>query len=376
MNDPIELIEALEHPNVQAFIHMLRFGEGTQGDDGFRIVFGGRKFVGKDGIIGTLDDFADHPRGSVTATLGGKPITSTAAGAGQFLSRTWDGVAKQYGLLDFSPKNQLLAIVALIKGRRALEDVIAGRFEQAVMKCNKEWASLPGSPYGQPVVTMAEARAQYEAGGGTYAEEGAAAPRAAAPAPAGTGIPPNPFTQQEADMPHPFLFPAITALIDLVPKLGGLFSSGSPTSTRNIKAAEIVVNAAKDAIGAANEQELVESIARDPAAAAAARDAIEKAWFQITEVGGGIQAAREAAVKYQAPDSKSFIHNPAFWISILLVAMPFMLLVDVFYVHPDSYQSELRTQIVTGVLMVISMVGAFWLGSSMGSQKKNDILTR
>ena len=30
--------------------------------------------------------------------------------------------------------------------------------------------------------------------------------------------------------------------------------------------------------------------------------------------------------------------------------MPMMLLVDVFYVHPDKYTGEIRTQIVTGVL--------------------------
>jgi hypothetical protein len=69
-----------------------------------------------------------------------------------------------------------------------------------------------------------------------------------------------------------------------------------------------------------------------------------------------------------------FWRNPAFWISIILLAMPFMLLVDVFYIHPDAYESELRTQVVTGVLAVIMMVGGFWIGSSIGSLKKDDAL--
>lgn len=149
---------ALENKNVFAFLRMLRHGEGTLSIDGYRIMFGGDRF----------DSYMDHPRVAVTRKLGGKPITSTAAGAYQFLSRTWDGLVKQYGFKDFSPANQDLAAVALIKGRKALEDVIDGRFEQAILKCNKEWASLPGSPYGQPVVTMLKAMQVYESSGGTY----------------------------------------------------------------------------------------------------------------------------------------------------------------------------------------------------------------
>lgn len=172
----------------------------------------------------------------------------------------------------------------------------------------------------------------------------------------------------------PFLLAALPALIDLVPKLAPMFSSGSERSQRNIKAAEVVVAAAKEAIGAVNEQQLVEAIQTDPTMAQKVREAVEAKWFEITEVGGGIQAARVAAEKYTQPGAPGFWLNPAFWISLVLIAMPFMLLVDVFFVHPDSYDGNLRTQIVTGILMVISMVGAFWLGSSMGSQKKDGLL--
>jgi hypothetical protein len=174
----------------------------------------------------------------------------------------------------------------------------------------------------------------------------------------------------------PFIMAALPALIDLVPKLGAMFSSGSAMSERNIKAAELVISAAKDAIGATNEQDLVQKIAADPAMAEAVRKGIEGVWFELQEVGGGIAAAREAADKYLAPEAKGFWHNPAFWISLVLLAMPLLLLVDVFFVHPASYDTNLRTQIVTGVLMVISIVGGFWLGSSMGSQKKTEALTK
>jgi muramidase (phage lysozyme) len=371
MSDPIELLHALQNPNVRAFLRMLRHGEGTSSDDGYRVMFGGGHLVGLDGQPGTADDFADHPRRAITRKLGGKPITSTAAGAYQFLSRTWDGLVAQYGFADFSPTNQDLGATALIKGRRALDDVIAGRFEQAVVKCNREWASLPGSPYGQPVVTMARARQEYEAHGGSYAEVervdqvNTTKPEAISAAASTSHAKEQPMA--------PFIAAVLPALIDLVPKLGRIFSSGSDTAERNIKAAEVVVAAAKEAIGARNEQELLETLQGDPTAAAAVRAAIESVWYKLDEVGGGIQGARAANAQYMQPGAPGFWLNPAFWLSLVLLAMPFMLLIDVFFVHPETYDGNLRVQIVTGVLLVISIVGGYWLGTSFSSQRKTEL---
>jgi muramidase (phage lysozyme) len=154
--DVIDLLDYSQNQNVRAFLRMLRHGEGTSGEDGYQIMFGGEKF----------SSFSDHPRRKITKPMGKTKITSTAAGAYQFLERTWDGLVRQYGFKDFSPENQDLAAIALIVGRGAIQDVIAGRFETAVLKCNREWASLPGSPYGQPVVTMAKAREVYLQFGG------------------------------------------------------------------------------------------------------------------------------------------------------------------------------------------------------------------
>lgn len=374
--DPIALIDALTHPNVRAFLRMLRHGEGTADDDGYRVMFGGAHLVGLDGQPGTADDFADHPRQLITRKLGGKPISSTAAGAYQFLSKTWDGLVRQYGFADFTPANQDLGAVALILGRKALDDVIAGRFDAAVAKCNREWASLPGSPYGQPVVTLARARQEYEAHGGTYATAQPEPATSAADwinpeAIAADTISPQP---QETPM-APFVAAVLPSLIDLVPKLGKLFSSGSETAERNVKAAEIVVAAAKEAIGARNEQELMETIKGDPAAAAAVRNAIEAQWFKLEEVGGGIEAARQANAVYLQPGAPGFWMNPAFWVSLLFLVMPFLILADMLFVHPDSYNDTLRIQIVTATLALLSVVGAYWLGTSFSSQRKSDART-
>lgn len=64
----------------------------------------------------------------------------------------------------------------------------------------------------------------------------------------------------------PFIAAALPAIINAVPSLIRVFGD-SPTSERNAKAAELVVEAAKQATGARNEQEVVEILSTDPSAA-------------------------------------------------------------------------------------------------------------
>ena len=45
----------------------------------------------------------------------------------------------------------------------------AGRFDAAVAKVRKVWASLPGAGYGQREESMARVRTAYVAAGGTLA---------------------------------------------------------------------------------------------------------------------------------------------------------------------------------------------------------------
>lgn len=135
--------EALQSQNVQAFLQLIRTGEGTLGESGYSIIFGGKHFYG----------FDDHP--GIYVPFGN--TTSSAAGAYQILERTWREMQSKYDLSDFSPRSQDIAAVGLIKRRGALLDVLEGRFNTAIQKCNKEWASLPLSPYGQPTLTMKRA---------------------------------------------------------------------------------------------------------------------------------------------------------------------------------------------------------------------------
>lgn len=149
----IKIKKSVTDKNVIAFLKTIRIGEGTSGPDGYRTLFGG----------GVFSSFSDHPNQKIRA--GG--YVSTAAGAYQFLYSTWKECQLALQLSDFSPSNQDLAAVYLINRRGALQDVIDGRFDRAVEKCNQEWASLPGSPYGQPTENLATIRNKFKEFGGT-----------------------------------------------------------------------------------------------------------------------------------------------------------------------------------------------------------------
>lgn len=148
----------LQNKNIQAFLKVIRFSEGTDGPDGYRTMFGGTRK--KHRLFD--NDFKDHPR--IPQRAAG--LTSTAAGAYQFLSTTWDELAHKLDLKDFSPDNQDYACCQLISDNNALNDVWNGKFDVAIQKLNKVWASFPGSPYGQPTHTLTELSIEYIKQGG------------------------------------------------------------------------------------------------------------------------------------------------------------------------------------------------------------------
>jgi|GEM_PF-1509440 len=137
-----QLEQALNNPKVRQFLDLIAHTEGTEGN-GYRTAFGG-------GRLGSLND---HPRYMKSFTQqNGKTNKTSAAGRYQFLSSTWDGVARQYGLNDFSPRNQDLGAVALLAQNGALGDILKGDMTGAVRKSGRTWASLPTAPasYSQP----------------------------------------------------------------------------------------------------------------------------------------------------------------------------------------------------------------------------------
>jgi muramidase (phage lysozyme) len=173
--------QLLGKPQVRALLNTLRYAEGTAGDAGYQTKFTGAKFdPNKSGWR--------HPR-TIMGSPGG--YRSDAAGAYQFLSTTWDGVQKELGLKDFSPKSQDIAALRLIERRGALDPFLKGeKFGVVMNKLAPEWASLPTtagrSYYGQPVKKLGDLYNYYEGQKQTVGAQPPAALPATQTPPSGT----------------------------------------------------------------------------------------------------------------------------------------------------------------------------------------------
>ena len=131
-------------PERRALLNTIRYAEGTwkDGEDkGYQIMYGGGQF----------QDLSRHPERVIV-----KRYTSAAAGAYQFLPKTWKGVAKELKLSSFEPRHQDQAALHLVERRGALKEIDRkGLTRNAMAKLAPEWASFPTwtgrSAYGQPV---------------------------------------------------------------------------------------------------------------------------------------------------------------------------------------------------------------------------------
>lgn len=173
-DEPVTIEEA--NRNRAAFLMMLRHAEGTADPEGYRALFGHTAARPK-----LFDSWADHPRRAVQFTDGaGRRLWTSAAGAFQFMAvsplpdgsgrstrvDTWDRLRASLALPDFGPASQDRAALALVDECGALDDVDAGRVVEAVRKCRRVWASLPGAGYAQGERSMEWLTARYAAAGG------------------------------------------------------------------------------------------------------------------------------------------------------------------------------------------------------------------
>ncbi len=332
--------------NLKAFLQVIRHCEGTAGPDGYRTLFGGKLF----------DSYDRHPAIYTKFTLKGKSYTSSAAGAYQFLKGTWDNLVKQNKFPDFSPDSQDQGAVALIRGRGALRDVEEGRFEVALKKCNKEWASLPGSPYGQPVKTVEYCKQIYKQFGGEYM----VAPLVAAVA---------------MSAAKPFVMAAFEALAKELPTLGKIFGSGSDVSNRNLQAAEAIVNIVKETVGAKNEQEAVDIVRNDTSARQAADDAVRSNAFELFGMDfSNVGEAREFNQKFADSKSGFWTNSPAFWVTVMTIPLPYYVVHRVMTGPLELFSTDVRASIASAVVsMVLGGVIGFWLGASFTTSKSRGL---
>lgn len=147
--------------NLKAFLDMIAVSEIgrkllRESDDGYNVLVGGTLF----------HSYADHPRTVVKLR---PDLSSSAAGRYQILMRYFDFYKRELGLRDFSPASQDKIAIRLIQECRAMADIEAGRFDEAVRKCRSRWASLPGAGYKQHENDIAYLREAYTRAGGLLA---------------------------------------------------------------------------------------------------------------------------------------------------------------------------------------------------------------
>lgn len=133
-----QLMQLMNNPNARKMLDLIAAAEGVK--YGYNTLFGNQR----------IDNLSAHPNiKKPFKQTDGQVKYTTAAGRYQFLKDTWDGLARQYGIKDFSPQSQDFGALALLAQNGALPYVLKGDFNTAIKKSGSTWASLPTSPYAQ-----------------------------------------------------------------------------------------------------------------------------------------------------------------------------------------------------------------------------------
>lgn len=392
----------LASANVKAMFRVIRSGESWNDDENpgsehdekaFRVRYAGwnpetRRYNPR----AFFDSFDDHPRIFELTPTGKK---SSASGAFQIVATTWDDLRRQFPWLGpkFTPFEQMLAAALLMYRRGALDDVIDGRLEEAVAKCGKEWASLPGSTLedGGSELEWERVRAVWKRWGGGVPRIVAVSPGdSPAPAPIeekSTQARPEDVArilaaeraakpkEKEADVAPVLLtmLPAIMqAITQAVPALATLFGKNAEKVQDKIEAASAIVDIVTTATGSVNAQEAVEKIAADPQVAAKAKAAVLSdpvVMMMLGEAGGGGIDGARAFVTANAnnPQTIGILSVVTYWVLGFLTfanVAGFAMAGILAWNDRDEWQQIVSTLIQADINAAFAAVG-FWLGSSL-----------
>lgn len=356
-----ECSDYLQNGQIRAFLRCIREGESGQDDSAYTIVNGGTHFDAPPWV---------HPWHGVSTTHGAR-----ASGAYQFLGTTWARVADALGLSgdQFTPPNQDCGAVYLIAGRGALQAILDGDLVKACSLLRDEWVSLPNLGLQRLQATFLKYGGRLTPG----AEVDQQRP-----------ILERPHLEQpqigggaSADNPEKSMVPIIGALlptiVQAIPALIQVFGKGA-RAEQNAKAAQIVADTVVKATDSVNLQEAAEKIVNDPAMQQAAQAAVlsNPSIATLMEVGGGIQEARKAD---QAAATNPLgwwrpLLTPAFVISLILLGLVWFVAWNMLLGKVDLWRPEDRSQVLMLTIAITSGVMGYFLGSSLGSQKKDDAL--
>lgn len=164
----------------------------------------------------------------------------------------------------------------------------------------------------------------------------------------------------------PILAALLPSLVSAIPRLASIFTPGSPVAERNVKAVTTAFEIAKDALGAANEQEVVQRVQSDPAAAQTVTQAIESRWIELTEAGGGgIEGARKADAEYSSGRA-DFLHSPSFWVGLALLPLVYMIVANLIGILGSSTWSDDARSALAGSIVgsIIGGLVGYYFGQS------------
>lgn len=184
----------------------------------------------------------------------------------------------------------------------------------------------------------------------------------------------------------PFILPALTVLVDLIPTLSKLFKGSKPSvvAERNVAAVEAVADKVLpiilEATGASNVQAAVEVVQSDPVMVRRVDQAVRENYFEVQEVyERRIAEARKFAMEYQSVDYRvrTVIGKFTFVevLSLLFLLWGMAGSGIILWGGAEKYGAEMVGLIVGGMLVIgVAAVREFWLGSSNESQRKTDYI--
>lgn len=162
----------------------------------------------------------------------------------------------------------------------------------------------------------------------------------------------------------PLVIPAITALIDAIPNLLRIFKGDSKTVERNAKAVEVVSAVVKEVTGTTSVAAGVEEILSNPELRAKTEAAVQAKWYELSEVGGGIEAARKHDADFRAKGD-SVWKSPSFIVALMLIPLVYIGMVSASLrlpIFPD-WPFEIRVAIVSSVIgMVLGGIVGYYFG--------------
>jgi hypothetical protein len=165
----------------------------------------------------------------------------------------------------------------------------------------------------------------------------------------------------------PTMLPLLLApILQMIPELVGLFAKGDRGQT-NAKAAQVVVDAFTKAVpSATGPGDAIDKAAADPTVAAAAKAAVlaDPAVLALTEVGGGVAAARTYDLALQAMSKPFWQTSAVFYVSLLLLPLVYWLVGSLIVGGYGQTLAIQKVDIPQWAQAFLALFGGSWTGEA------------